>query len=187
MSDDRAEGTGQLAGIHFRRDDDIDPLLDHVAAALARRGRAVRGLLPRYEPDPASPYPVMQVENIADGRRIQISQRLGPEATGCRLDPDGLARAAVAVDASLDPDTDILILNRFGRAEAEGGGLRGVIEHALDLGMPVLIAVRETYRDAWQQFHGGMAANLPHDENAVLQWCIDAVSTARPAAQQVCS
>ena len=55
------------------------------------------------------------------------------------------------------------MLNRFGKAEAEGGGLRSGFARAIDAGIPVLTAVRPPYREAWAQFHGGLAVDLPAD------------------------
>lgn len=66
---------------------------------------------------------------------------------------------------------DLVILYRFGRAESEGYGLRQVLEHAVSEDIPVLIGVREEFRDLWDQFHGGLGAALPPDLHSVLAWC----------------
>ncbi len=55
---------------------------------------------------------------------------------------------------------DVLIINRFGRAEAEGKGMRGAIETALTLDIPVIIGVRRDYVEVWETFHGGMAQKV---------------------------
>ena len=74
-----------------------------------------------------------------------------------------------------------MILNRFGKAEAEGGGLRPVFARAMEAGIPVLTAVRAPYIEAWAQFHGHLASDLPADIDAVLAWCRDAVRQLRAA------
>jgi len=172
--DEVADFSAVLAGVHFDKDEEIDPILHRVAARLLSQGVSIRGLLARVAPDPQSPNPIMYVESIADGAMIQISQRLGPEASGCRLDPAGLAAAASVLEVSLQSGTALLILNRFGRVEAEGGGLRSVIERALASDIPVLIAVRDTYEAAWRDFHGGTAAQLPSDEETITRWSLKA-------------
>jgi hypothetical protein len=180
-ADETGGAEGLLAGIAFRRDEDVDAILHRVAGQLRDAGIHVHGLISHNLPDPRSQRCIMYVENLADGARFRISQDLGPDATGCRLDPDGLARACVAARSSLGPDTEFVILNRFGRAESEGGGVRGIIEDCLAAGIPLLIAVREAYDEAWQGFHGGLADRLPNDEAAVAGWCLKAASAGARA------
>ena len=174
QEDHAADAEGLLAAIVFPRDDDVDSLLFSAAERLTAEGVRVHGLLPRYAPDPRSPRCIMYVENLSDGRRFRISQDLGPDASGCRLDPDGLAQACVAARSSLGPETEFVIVNRFGRAEAEGGGARGIIEDCLASGIPLLVAVRDAYEGDWQDFHGGLAETLANDESAVTAWCLRA-------------
>ena len=73
------------------------------------------------------------------------------------------------------------MLNRFGKAEAEGHGLRSVFARAIDAGIPVLTAVRAPYGEAWAQFHGGLAVDLSTDIECTLDWCKDAVHDMRAA------
>jgi hypothetical protein len=96
---------------------------------------------------------------------------LGREAHGCRLDPGALAEAAPLLEGMIETGADLLIINRFGKAEAEGAGLRSVIERAILVGVPVLTAVRAEYVDAWASFHAGLSMWLPPDSNAILSWC----------------
>ena len=56
-----------------------------------------------------------------------------------------------------------MMLNRFGKAEAEGGGLRSAFVRAMEAGIPVLTAVRPPYIEAWSKFHGRLAVDLPAD------------------------
>ena len=54
---------------------------------------------------------------------------------------------------------------------------------AIDAGIPVLTAVRPPYREAWTEFHGGLAVELPADVDAVLAWCNEAATARRTALQ----
>ena len=79
-----------------------------------------------------------------------------------------------------------MMLNRFGRAEAEGGGLRSAFVRAMEAGIPVLTAVGAPYTEAWSQFHGRLAIDLPADLEAVLAWCRDVgAAVAGGAAQRI--
>jgi hypothetical protein len=65
---------------------------------------------------------------------------------------------------------DLLVINRFGRAESLGRGLIGCFVAALEANIRVLTAVRAPYVDSWVNFHGGLAAELPPEVQAVVDW-----------------
>jgi hypothetical protein len=166
-----------LAAIIYETGFSIDEFMGAVAAALQSDGLHVRGAI-QHNVDPA-PCAAMTLIDLATGKRFGISQALGAYARGCRLDPRGLADAAAWLDAAVDDDLDLLVLNKFGKAEAEGSGLRGTFARAMDAGIPVLTAVRSPHTDAWFSFHGGLAADLPPCRDVVLAWCRAVVSKSR--------
>ena len=101
---------------------------------------------------------------------VRISQNLGEQATGCRLDPDGLETAVGLVETTLERRPRLLILNKFGKAEIEGRGFRPLIGQALEQGIPVLMGLKALNRDGFDAFAQGMAQTLPADLDAVLAW-----------------
>ncbi len=101
----------------------------------------------------------MILVDLATRKRFGISQDLGSQAEGCRLDAHGIAEFVALFDRASHQDVELLILNRFGKAEAEGGGLRPVFARAMEAGIPVLTAVRTPYTEAWSQFHGHLATD----------------------------
>ena len=122
----------------------------------------------------------MTLIDVASTTRFGISQALGSCAHGCRLDPHGLVDAGARLEQALEASADLLVLNKFGKAEAEeGGGLRGAVVRAIELGVPVLTAVRQPYDAPWAEFHGGYAVALPPEIDAVLHWCEAAVAARR--------
>ena len=121
--------------------------------------------------------------DLKSQRRFSISQELGTEAEGCRLDAAGLAEAGALLDRSIDRDTELLLLNRFGVAEAEGHGLRSIFARAMEAGVPILTAVRPPYTEAWVDFHGGLAVDLPPALEPVLAWARDSLRLMRVARQ----
>ncbi|AMY70710.1 3-dehydroquinate dehydratase [Frigidibacter mobilis] len=67
---------------------------------------------------------VMELRLLPSGGLLRISQDLGPAAQGCRLDADALEAAVMATEAALAAaPADLLVVNRFGRLEAEGRAL----------------------------------------------------------------
>jgi len=71
-----------------------------------------------------------------------------------------LVGAASMLAHRLSPDTDLLIINRYGHAEADGGGMREVIAEALELEIRTIVAYRSKYRAEWLEFQGGFALDL---------------------------
>jgi nucleoside-triphosphatase THEP1 len=98
----------------------------------------------------------MALEDLASGEAIQISEERGAMARGCRLDLDALTRACALTLASL-PHCDLVLINKFGKAEAEGGGFRCVISDALTLGVPAVIGVPRRNLASWRAFAGALA------------------------------
>jgi hypothetical protein len=91
---------------------------------------------------------------------------------------------AALIERTPTRDIELLILNKFGKAEAEGGGLRSAFERAIESGIPVVTAVRPPYTEAWSHFHGRLAVDLAPDLDAVLAWCRDAVYELRRSRKQ---
>ena len=75
-------------------------------------------------------------------------------------------------------DVDLLVVNRFGRAESHGGGLLTCVSAAVSAGIPVLTAVREPYLAPWRAYHGDLAASLGPELDAVMTWCESAAFAA---------
>jgi len=157
--------------IGFRSQQPVDRLLAASVAALRERGIHVAGVLQLLPENRAADESIMNLRDIEDGTLLCYSQALGAGAEGCSLDPQALADVAQRITASLERKPQLVVINRFGKAEAEGHGLRRIIENAMLAEVPLLVAVRDDFSADWDAFHGGMAERLPYDEAAVLQWC----------------
>lgn len=150
---------------------------DLVLAALARR-LAARGLkccgTVQINTDRGSGPCDMDVQVLPEGPVLRISQDLGPGARGCRLDPQALETAVGLAAARLRTGADLLIVNKFGKHEAEGRGFRAVIAEALERDIPVLLGVNGLNLAAFESFAGGLARPLPPEEGALLAWVLAA-------------
>lgn len=123
----------------------------------------------------------MDVVVLPDGPVIRISQSRGREARGCRLDPQGLETAVGMVTARFEQGADGLIINKFGKHEAEGRGFRHLIGEALGRGVPVLVGLNALNRAAFLDFTEGLAVELPSREQDQLDWFgAPSVASARP-------
>ena len=94
----------------------------------------------------------MDVRVLPQGTTLRISQSLGRGARGCRLDADALETAVTLVDAALENGADCLIINKFGKQEANGRGFRNTIAEALVRELPVLVGLNGLNLEAFQTF-----------------------------------
>ncbi len=92
------------------------------------------------------------------------------DAGGCRLDDRSLDAVAKRVAAGIEDGADLVVINRFGRAESEGRGLVELIGRALEIDIPVLIAVPERRFSDWIRFSDGMNVRLPCRREALDRW-----------------
>lgn len=163
----------RLAGIHYGEGQgpQIDDMLVELVGKLRDRRMRLAGAIQHNTDGGDRCRCDMTLEDLASGKRIDISERRGPESRGCRLDSFALEASVGFVAQSLSPERDLVIINRFGKREAEGHGFRQIVEQAIEAGLPVLVAVAEGQRAAWDDFTGSYAENLSADLDAILGWC----------------
>ena len=112
----------------------------------------------------------MDVRVLPDGPTLRISQNLGAAARGCRLDPAALETAVARAEARLAQGADMLIINKFGKHEAEGRGFRGAIAEAAARGIPVLVGFNSLNAGAFHAFTAGLAVQIPADLDELMIW-----------------
>ena len=155
-----------------------DLLLGDIAATLAAEGLRLAGAVQVNQDRGADCSCDMDLTVLGcDGPVVRISQSLGAGSQGCRVDGGALAVAAGRAAKVLDRGADLVIVNKFGRIEAMGGGFRDLIAQALADGIPVIVAVAPRFRAAFDDFAGDLAQAVEPD--AALGWCRAA---ARPRA-----
>ncbi|MGO8918692.1 MAG: DUF2478 domain-containing protein [Stellaceae bacterium] len=162
-----------LAAVVYQPADDVDRLLASFAAGLRSEGRRIGGIVQRNRRGDCSPANLMEVIDLRTGRAIPICQNLGSESKACKLDQAGLADAAQAVSRAIADEVELVIINKFGKTEAQGRGLRAEIGDAILAGMPLLTAVSERLLPAWEAFTGGFGTTLLCDGDIVEDWWRD--------------
>ena len=148
-----------------------DRLLFSVAETLNARGCRLAGAVQINTEPVAGRVCDMDLMVLAGDRRVRISQNLGILSRGCRLDADALETAVGLVVQALDAGAQLLVVNKFGRQEAEGRGFRPIIGRALAGGVPVLTSVTHAKRPGFDSFAEDLGTELPADIDAVLAWC----------------
>jgi uncharacterized protein DUF2478 len=159
-----------LAAIHYERGLDVDAILLESCDALRTRGLRLGGVIQRSSGDRGQCATTVHVVDLRSGAAFDIWEARGACARGCRLDERGLVDAEATIMAALADGVDLIVINRFGRAESLGRGLVGCFAAAMEVGVPVLTAVRAPYGDAWEVFCGGLGRELGPDVRQVTAW-----------------
>lgn len=120
----------------------------------------------------------MDLAVLPDGPVFRINQDRGQAARGCRLDMSALEQAVVEVGQRLD-GAEVLIVNKFGKAEAQGRGYVPLIAAAMEHGLPVLVGVNGLNLPDLESFCEGLAKALPADPAAIADWVIRAIAEQR--------
>ncbi|WP_432448964.1 DUF2478 domain-containing protein [Aliiroseovarius marinus] len=145
-------------------------LLAEAAKTLASHGKKVVGTVQTDTARIDTHHCDMDVTLLQSGRVIRISQSLGAGSRGCRLNPAALEEAVAETEAALVNGADLLLVNKFGKHEAEGRGFRGVIAEALALDVPVLVGVNKLNHAAFLSFCEGQAERVPASRAALKAW-----------------
>lgn len=148
-----------------------DRLLAEAATVLRAKGLHLAGVVQVNEEISPPRACHMDLHILTGSQIIRISQNLGSLAQGCRLDPTGLEQAVGLVAQAMEPPPSLLIINKFGKQEAEGRGFRPVIGQALAAGIPVLTAVSAGNQAAFDQFAEGLAQPLAPALPTILEFC----------------
>lgn len=169
-----AHGTRVIA-ITYTEGERAAGVLRRLVDALSSMGTRCAGFIQRDEPPPPGRVKCdMVLECLATGDRLKISEDRGPLARGCRLDADALSQSIVSTMAAMQGRPDVLVINKFGKTEAEGGGFRPLVADALELGIPIMIAVPWRNIESWRLFAGDLAIEVaagslrPEDDASVL-------------------
>lgn len=171
------KGYAPLAAIYYPRRYDIDRLLVDVCSELSKTSLRLGGLLQISTGGAGGCATTMHIRDLAGGETFNIWDERGPCAKGCRLDERGLAQASMIIDKAIADEVDLIIINRFGRAESLGRGFIDNFTRAVDAHIPVLTAVRAPYDEAWESYHGGLGIKLPLDLDAICNWSRQYAST----------
>jgi hypothetical protein len=154
---------------------EVDQILAESVRLIRAQGMTVAGLLQRFGESLPNGKRSMWVEDIATGQTIRLDQPRGAGAIACMLDPDALTQSACLLQRAVASGADVVVVSRFGNAEADGSGMRAEIADAICSGAAVLIPVRYSLLDDLEGFLGGPASLLLPAPMAIADWAEDVV------------
>jgi hypothetical protein len=159
----------------------VDAILADAVERVRARGITAGGLLQRAGEQLPNGKNRLWAQDLATGQTIRLDRPRGPGAKDCILDPDALAQAACMLRRATEEASQLMVINRFGHAETEGGGMRAEIADAICSPAVVLIPVRFTRLVDLEDFLGGPATVLLPSAAAVADWVEQAVTVHHPA------
>lgn len=148
-----------------------DFVLEALVRELQSEGRRVAGVIQHDLTRRDRSRCDMSLEDLTSGTLIGLSEDRGSAARGCRIDQSGLMQAASLVAEALESGrTELLVINKFGKIESEGGGLRDVIAEAASQGISTVVGVPMRNLDAWNAFAGTLAEAVVPNREALAAW-----------------
>jgi len=156
-----------LAALVYPQNKYPGPVFEALVASSRSRGLSLAGVLQHLVDAAPSRRCDVVLEDLATGRRTAIFEDRGAHAVGCRLDEAALAEVAARIEDSLEGAPDLLVLNKFGKAECGGGGLLDLVASAMDLEISVVIGVPRSNLDAWRRFAGDFGIELCGEKDEI--------------------
>ena len=155
-----------------------DALIAETVVRLRATGLRLSGTVQTDVPRSDRSLCDMELRVLPDGPVFRINHDRGEAARGCRLDRGAVEEAVVEV-ADRMTGAEVLVVNKFGKLEAQGRGYVPLIAEALARDMAVLVGVNALNLSDLLGFCDGMATALPADPDAVATWATTAAAKQR--------
>jgi hypothetical protein len=168
MIEPRFHSECDVAALVYGQNDDPDVLLRTFARRLIGEGFDALGVVQRRgaidagRPGPAKFVLLPDEGGLDDDRRYGVSGGIDYAIH--------LEEVAARLASALRRRPDLLILNRYGSMEVAGAGLLRVLSAAIELDIPVVIAVPEALFGRWLTFASGLAVRLKPSLDALNGW-----------------
>ncbi len=107
--------------------------------------------------------------DISTGHRITIKHPMNDDGE-CGLDISALVEATSSLRKAIDNRPDLMVIEKFGEQEQNGGGMSDEIWQTITVGIPLIVSVPEKAIDIWQERSGGMGSVIPLSKNALHEW-----------------
>jgi Protein of unknown function (DUF2478) len=159
-----------LAALVYPHDKYPAPAFEALVASCRKRGLSLAGVLQHLVDAAPNRRCDVVLEDLATGHRTPIFEDRGANAAGCRLDEAALAEVAARIEGGLDAAPDLLVLNKFGKAESGGGGLRDLIASAMDREISVIVGVPRSNLETWRSFAGDFGIELSGHDGEIEQF-----------------
>ncbi|CAA7619442.1 conserved hypothetical protein [Magnetospirillum sp. LM-5] len=159
-----------IGAIVYPPDRQPEALQAAFARALQARGFTIGGMIQTTRFGEDGRKTDMELTDVATGEILSIRQKLGSGSRSCSLDPAGLAEASAPLRRAIEAKVDLLLVNKFSKAEQAGDGLAAEMLLAMEQCVPLLTAVPAALVDDWHAFTGGRGRLLGADMASLWRW-----------------
>ncbi len=159
-----------LAAMVYANDEYPDALFRWIVNECRLRRLTLSGVLQHPAFEGADRRCDVLLEDLTTGHRTLLFENRGAGARGCRLDVAALLEASVKIERSLEHDPDLLVLNKFGKVECDGGGMCSLMAQALERGISAIMGVPARNLNAWRDFAGEFSVEFSEDADQIAKW-----------------
>lgn len=147
-----------------------DEQLQAFVQYLQEQGKQVLGVVQAPDEVSFAYRSKMGIINLANGHYTSISQDLGEHNTSCCLDSEAVSNASQILKEARALKPDLIIVNRFGKLEAEGEGFADEMLEIMSESIPMLTVVTPQFLESWRAFSGDLGSELFPDLDELKQW-----------------
>lgn len=157
-----------LAALVYNEQSYPDQIFKRVVDRCRLQGTRMAGVIQHRARDPSHRCDML-LEDLATGRQTSIFADRGHGAKGCQLDEDAMLQMVSEIELALKNGSDLVVLNKFGKVEAEGRGMRDLIAQAVGLDTPLIVGVPARNLQAWREFAREFSVELNSSDD-VDEW-----------------
>ncbi|KIL98971.1 hypothetical protein CCC_02421 [Paramagnetospirillum magnetotacticum MS-1] len=170
MSEDEVVPLLKIGAIVRPPESGVPDSLEGFARILQGQGYFVRGLVQRNSAANGGCTCTRTLVDLDNGQHFRISQDLGIGSNCCRVDTQAVAEASSVLRRAMETETDLIIVNKFGKLESQGRGLMDEIMAAVSQGIPLLTSVEIPLLERWREVTCGIAQELSPGCGALMRW-----------------
>lgn len=150
----------------------VTSLLGPFSERLKADGVRVGGIVQEMLVDEGGHKVGLDAIEVDTGSRTAInrSSRSNMDNHNCTLDTAALTETTGAIRRAIAENMDLIVIEKFGDREKEGGGLADEIIAAMAEGIPTIVLVPALSLEEWTRFTGGMADLLVCTTDALDDW-----------------
>ena len=157
-----------LAAVVYNEQSYPDEIFKRVVDRCRLQGTRMAGVVQHRARDPGHSCDML-LEDLATGRKTSIFADRGHGAKGCQMDEDAMLQLVSGIELALKNGSDLVVLNKFGKVEAEGRGMRDLIAQAVCLDIPLIVGVPARHLQSWREFAREFSVELNSSDD-VDEW-----------------
>ncbi len=170
MADGESPGGVKAAAVVRPPGSGVIDCLEGFTRILQGQGYLVRGLIQRNAPETSPCGCTTMLVDLDTRAEYRINQDPGPQSSCCHVDTSGFTEASHVLHRAMAADTDLIVVNTFGKLESRGQGLADEMLAIMALGIPLITTVEGPSLSLWRDFTGGLAGEIPPNCGGLMRW-----------------